>query len=96
MISWQKALPPGKMLTLRYEEIVEDLEGSVKRLLDFCDLAWDPACLDFHENPSPSTTQSALQVRQPLYRSAIGRWKHYEEELSDLAEGLRAAGFPNP
>ena len=93
MDHWQKALPPGKMLTLRYEEIVEDLEGSVKRLLDFCDLAWDPACLDFHENPSPSTTQSALQVRQPLYRSAIGRWKHYETELADLAEGLGAAGY---
>ena len=81
-------LPPGRMLELDYEALVADLEGQSRRLLDYCGLDWDPACLEFHRTERPVHTASAGQVRQPLYASAAGRWRRYEKELAPLIEAL--------
>ncbi len=75
MAHWQRYLPNGIMLELRYEELVADPEANVRRLLDHCDLDWDSACLSFHQSTRPVGTASVSQVRQPLNRSGIGRWQ---------------------
>ncbi len=59
-------------------ETVADLEGVARRLLDWCGLEWEPACLEFHRTARPVRTASVTQVRQPVYRSSLARWKNYE------------------
>jgi len=81
MDHWQEVLP-GRVLQVNYEEVVADLDGQVRRLLDYCELPWEDACLDFHENTRPVNTASAEQVRQPIYTDAIDFWKHYESQLA--------------
>jgi hypothetical protein len=76
------------MLEVRYEDVVGDLEGAARRLLDFCGLDWDPACLAFHVTERPVRTASAAQVRQPIYDSSIGRWRRYGAELGPLLAAL--------
>ena len=88
MAHWQRVLPAQVMLELRYEDVVADLEGQVRRLLGFCDLDWDPACLSFESTPRAVWTASATQVRQPLYRSAVGRWRPPADLLKPLLDGL--------
>jgi hypothetical protein len=78
---------------LRYENLVTEPETEVRKLLKFCELPWQDQCLDFHLNPQASTTASASQVRQKLYTSSIGKWKHYEEQLSPLRKMLVDAGI---
>ncbi|MGB5449001.1 MAG: hypothetical protein WBM80_08755, partial [Woeseiaceae bacterium] len=70
------------------EDIVRDQENQTRRLLDFCDLSWNEACLRFHENPAPVATASSVQVRQPLYTGSIGRWKKYGDRLDSLHRRL--------
>ncbi len=84
---WQKALPL-RMMTIQYEELVGDLEGQSRRLIDFLGLPWEPACLDFHKTERPVLTASFWQVRQPLYSSSVGRWKNYESHLGPLLKAL--------
>ena len=67
-----------------YEQLVDDFEAEARRLLAACGLEWEPACWTFHETARPVRTASVTQVRQPLYRKALARWKHYEEPLADL------------
>ncbi|WP_225584031.1 sulfotransferase [Pseudoxanthomonas sp. PXM02] len=88
---WREILPE-RLLEVAYEDIVSEPEIAARRLLAFCGLPWDDACLDFHQNPQPVATASAVQVRQPLYRSALGRWRHYAPQLSDLRRLLEAGG----
>lgn len=90
MAGWA-ALLPGEILELRYEDLVGDLQAGVRRLLAFCDLPWDPACVAFHESRRPVQTASLAQVRRPLYGSSVGRWKNYERHLGPLLRGLQAA-----
>jgi len=87
MNHWKQTLPVS-FLDVDYEETVNDLEAVARRLIDWCGLAWDPACLKFHETSRPIRTASATQVRQPIYRHSVGRWKHYESELGDLFASL--------
>jgi len=87
------SLFPDQILEIEYESIVCDQENSTRRLLEFCGLPWDPACLRFELNDAPVATASATQVRNPLYRSALGRWKHYESELVPLRELLSHRGI---
>jgi hypothetical protein len=68
---------------------VADLDGQARRIIDYCGLPWDDRCLSFHETDRPVRTASATQVRQPIYSSAVGRWKVYEEYLGPLLEELR-------
>ncbi len=94
MDHWRSVLPPGVMLDVRYEEVVENLPEQARRMLEFCDLPWNDACLDFHQNDRPVRTASKLQVRRPLYRSAVGRWRRYEAHLAPLMAELAGLGEP--
>jgi hypothetical protein len=91
MAHWRRALPPERMLEVRYEDVLEDLEGQARRLVAFCGLEWNPACLRFHETRRPVLTASVNQVRRPLYGSSQGRWRAYETHLRPLLEALRDA-----
>ena len=88
MAHWRRVLPAGRMLEIRYEDVVADLEGQARRIIAHCSLEWDPRCLAFHATERPVRTASATQVRQPIYRSAIGRWRVYEEFLGPLLAEL--------
>lgn len=85
---WAEVLPPGVMLEVQYEDVVDDLEGQARRIIAHCGLEWDERCLAFHEADRPVKTASAAQVRQPIYRSAIGRWQPYREHIRPLLEAL--------
>jgi hypothetical protein len=80
---WQSVLPI-RMLEVHYEELVSDLEGQSRRLIDFLGLPWDSRCLEFHKTKRPVLTASVWQVRQPIYNSSVGRWRHYEKHLGPL------------
>jgi tetratricopeptide (TPR) repeat protein len=80
---WQKVLPVP-VLEVGYEETVEDLEGVARKLIAWCGLEWEPACLAFHETRRPVRTASVTQVRQPIYKRSVARWKHYEPTLGPL------------
>ena len=75
---------------VQYEDMVEDHEASVRKLLDFCELEWEKSVLEFYKTKRNVQTASVVQVRQPLYKTAINRWKHYEKHLKPLIEGLGA------
>ena len=86
MDHWRSVLPPGVMLDVSYEDVVDDLEGQARRLIAFCGLPWDQGCVSFHESGRTVKTASAVQVRQPLYRSSLQRWRRHEAYLSPLLE----------
>jgi len=83
MDHWRQVLPVP-VLDVDYEETVADLEGVARRLVAWCGLEWEPACLAFHQNRRPVRTASLTQVRQPIYRQSVARWKHYENSLGAL------------
>jgi len=87
MDHWHEALP-GRVLTVQYEEMVSDLENQVRRLLDYCELPWEDACLRFHETERPVRTASSEQVRQPIYAGSVNFWRHYDAHLDELKEVL--------
>ena len=87
MDHWDAVLP-GKVLHVQYEELVRDPESNIRRLLEHCRLPFEPACLSFHETRRPVRTASAEQVRQPLYTSGVGYWRHFEAELEPLRLAL--------
>jgi Flp pilus assembly protein TadD len=87
------AVMPGVICTLRYEAVVADIEAEAHRLLDFCGLPWEDQCLRFYQNPRSSTTASALQVRQPIYDTSVGKWRRYAQQLEPLRERLERAGI---
>ncbi|HEX6999188.1 MAG TPA: sulfotransferase [Gammaproteobacteria bacterium] len=89
---WRETATAG-YLEVRYEDLVEHTEREVRRLLDFCELDWHPACLAFERNPAPVATASAVQVRRPIYRTAVERWRKYERELEPLRALLASAGL---
>ncbi len=89
MEHWHKVLPPGVMIDVQYEALVDDLEGVARRVLRHCNLDWEDACRDFHDTKRAVRTASLMQVRQPVYRRAIGSWQRYAKHLGPLAEALR-------
>jgi len=89
---WQATLAAA-MYPMSYEALVADQRGETNKLLEFCGLEWQDACLDFHRNPSPTTTASAAQVRRRLYGSSVSQWRHYAAELGELNGQLKAAGI---
>jgi tetratricopeptide (TPR) repeat protein len=92
MAHWRK-LWPDAVLELRYERLVANQEAETRRLLEFCELSWQPECLAFERNPAPVATASATQVRSALNAGSIGRWRLYAPELAPLIAELRAAGI---
>jgi tetratricopeptide (TPR) repeat protein len=87
MRHWDQALP-GRVLRVFHEDVVDDLEGSVRRLLDFCELEFEPGCVDFHKTQRSVRTASSEQVRQPIYREGLMQWKQYEPWLGPLKDAL--------
>ena len=87
MDHWQAVLPVP-VHAVDYEETVADLEGVARRLVAACGLEWDPACLEFHRTQRPVRTASITQVRQPIYKQSVARWKNYESDLADLFAAL--------
>lgn len=92
MSHWHKVLP-GVMHTVNYEDVLADLPGQAKELIDYCGLDWQEGCVDFQHNRQASTTASASQVRQRLYQTSKGRWLSYETQLAPLRKQLEAAGI---
>jgi hypothetical protein len=88
---WRESLGEN-YLEIHYEDVVERTEHEAHRLVEFCELPWDPRCLAFQDNAVPVATASSVQVRQPIYRSGLERWRHYERELAPLRELLAATG----
>lgn len=80
---WQSVVP-GRILDVHYEDLVLDQDAQTRRMLAFCGLDWDEACLSFERNSAPVSTASAAQVRRPMYRSALERWRRYEPQLAPL------------
>ncbi len=87
---WREVLGPDRITVISYEDLVRDPEPRVRRLLEAVGLAWDPGCLEFHKTRRTVMTASVYQVRQPMYDSSIGRWRHFEHHLSPLLQGLDA------
>jgi Flp pilus assembly protein TadD len=87
MAHWRRVLPVP-VFELRYEELTADQEAVSRRLVEFCGLEWDERCLRFHETRRPVRTASTLQVRRPMYRTSVGRWKRYESHLGPLLEAM--------
>lgn len=88
MAHWHDVLPPGRIMDVRYEDLVADTENVARRIVSHCGLAWDARCLDFHRTERPVRTASATQVRKPIYRDSIGRWRKYEALLGPLFAAL--------
>lgn len=84
MNHWRDILPPYAWLDIEYENVVNDLETEAKRLIAYCDLPWDTACLEFYQSKRKVRTASFMQVRQSVYNSSVNRWRRYEKELAPL------------
>jgi hypothetical protein len=83
MDAWRRTLPVP-WLNIDYEETVADLESVARRIVAWCGLDWEPACLAFHQNRRVVRSASLAQVRRPVYRHAVGRWRHYQQALGPL------------
>lgn len=91
MQHWKNILPDDAILDVRYEDVVADLEGQTRRLLDYCGLPWEDGCLAFHQNKRLVKTASIAQVRQPIYQSSVARWEHFARHLEPLHLALGKA-----
>jgi len=87
MEHWNSALP-GKILRVQHEDLVRDLEGHVRRLLEFCGLPFEPACLEFYRNDRSVRTASSEQVRRPIFKESLNQWRNFEPWLAPLREAL--------
>jgi hypothetical protein len=79
---------PFNIIEINYEALLADLEGECKRIIEFLGLDWEPACLDFHRTERTVVTVSHWQVRQPLYRSSVERWRNYGKHIGPLLKAL--------
>jgi len=79
---------PGRVCRINYEDMIDDTEREVRRLLEFCQLPFESACLRFYENDRPVRTASSQQVRKPIYRDGVDHWRHYEAWLEPLRQAL--------
>lgn len=93
MSFWRQRFP-GRVLEIQYETLIDDQEAQTHCLLEHCGLSWNERCLNFHNNEAAVATPSKSQVRQPMYRGAMGRWRHYEKYLAPAREYLQARGIP--
>jgi hypothetical protein len=91
MRHWEEVLPDGVMLDVRYEDVVDDIEGQARRVIAHCGLEWEEQCLAFHQTKRPVRTASVTQVRRPIYRDSVGRWRPDKVLLEPLLEALAIA-----
>jgi hypothetical protein len=87
MAHWEEALP-GRILRVQHEGVVDDLEGNVRRILEFCELEFEAGCVEFYRTERTVHSASSEQVRRPIYREAIDQWRNYERWLGPLKEAL--------
>ena len=92
MALWRETLP-GRVIEVRYEDLVADQEGQSRRLLAHCGLDWVDDCLSFHTNQAPVSTPSAAQVRRPIYTESVARWKRHAEVLEPVSRFFAEAGI---
>ena len=92
MAHWEATLP-GFIHESRYEALVRDQVSETRKLLAYCGLEWQDACIQFHDNPAATTTASASQVRRPIYDSSVAQWRHYDTQLAPLRAALASAGI---
>ena len=92
MAHWREVLPLA-MIDVSYEQLVANQEVESRRLVDFCGLDWDPDCLVYHKTGRSVRSASVWQVRQPIYRSSVERWRRYEKQLGHLKQTLRLPGY---
>lgn len=88
MDHWHRTLP-GRIIDIDYEKLVQDPEGQTRKLLDFLGLPWEAACLKFNKTRRAVSTLSRWQVRQPMYRTSVAKWKNYERHIAPLLEALK-------
>ncbi len=96
MEHWRTIVPAAAMLEVEYEALVEDFEPQARRIVAHCGLQWDPACLEFYKTSRPVQTASMVQVRQPIYRSSVGRWRPNSALLRPLLDELANRSEPDP
>jgi len=87
MQHWDEVLP-GRVLRMQHEDVIDDLEGNVRRILDYCGLDFEPACLAFHKTERSVRTASSEQVRQPIFRDGLDQWRNFERWLGPLRQAL--------
>ena len=87
---WDKVFPE-KVLRVQYEDVVEDLDGQVRRILDYCGLEFEENCISFYRTDRSVRTPSSEQVRQPIYQSGVEQWKSFESNLDSLKSALGSA-----
>jgi tetratricopeptide (TPR) repeat protein len=88
-----RTVAPNALLDVSYEDLVNEQEKVSREIVGYCGLDWEPACLDFHKNTSAVATASSAQVRRPVYRDALQRWRRFENELQPLIAKLRESGI---
>ncbi len=93
MALWRERFA-GRFFDIAYEDTARDLEPNARALIDYLDLPWEDACLDFHKQDAAVTTASAVQVRQPAHTRSIGRWLRYEDQLGLMRKTLQEQGVP--
>lgn len=96
MDHWRRVLPEGLMLDFPYEELTANPEPQIRQLLEHCGLEWDPACLDFHNTKRAVRTASLSQVRKPMYRTSVAKWRKYRAHLQPLLDALGPLAPPDP
>jgi hypothetical protein len=87
MEHWDRVLP-GRVLRVLHEDVVDNLEANVRRILEFCGLEFEAACVQFHQTERSVRTASSEQVRQPIFREGLDQWRHYEPWLDPLKSAL--------
>jgi hypothetical protein len=90
---WRERFP-GRFFDISYEDTARNLESNARALVDYLELPWEPACLDFYRTEGAVSTASAVQVREPAHTRSIGRWRRYEAHLQPMVTALEAAGIP--
>jgi hypothetical protein len=88
MEHWHKVLPEGFLTTVVYEDVVADTEKEARRLIEFLGLPWTDKCVEFHKSDRPVKTASVAQVRKPIYKTSVKRWKKYGAGLQPLVDAI--------
>lgn len=94
MAHWRRLLPAGVMLEVQYEDVVADVETQARRIIAHCGIGWDDACVAFHQSGRAVRTFSSTQVRRPIYRDSIGRWRAHAAQLAPLLDELGGLASP--
>jgi len=87
---------PGRILRIQHEEVVDDLEGNVRRILEFCGLEFERSCIEFYNTERTVHSASSEQVRRPIYREGVDQWRRYEPWLGPLKEALGPLAWTRP